>query len=66
MPTSGILCLFGIILIIICAYLALALPETQGIVFEDSDELFDIEEYDSCFGCVPRGSGSGFLGQCSN
>jgi hypothetical protein len=34
----------------------------SGMVFEDSDELFDIEEYDSCFICLPRGSGTGFLG----
>lgn len=35
---------------------------SSGIIFEDSDELFDIEEYDSCFICIPRGSGTGFLG----
>lgn len=43
-------------------YIFLALPETTGIMFEDSDELFSLEEYDVMGLCFPRGSGSGFLG----
>lgn len=39
------------------------LSPSTGIVFEDSDELFDIEEYDAAMGCCPKGSGSGYLGE---
>eukprot|EP00602_Paraphysomonas_sp_CaronLab_P013438 CAMPEP_0185040418 /NCGR_PEP_ID=MMETSP1103-20130426/38441_1 /TAXON_ID=36769 /ORGANISM="Paraphysomonas bandaiensis, Strain Caron Lab Isolate" /LENGTH=432 /DNA_ID=CAMNT_0027579713 /DNA_START=709 /DNA_END=2007 /DNA_ORIENTATION=+ len=51
------------LLCVLCGvYIFLSLPETTGIVFEDSDALFDMEDYDMCMGCCPRGSGSGFLG----
>ena len=33
-----------------------------GIVFEDADELFDVEDYDTDAICCPKGSGSGFVG----
>jgi hypothetical protein len=44
-------------------YIFLALPETSGLMFEDSDELFSLEEYDVVGFCFPRGSGSGYLGK---
>ncbi|CAE7506673.1 unnamed protein product, partial [Symbiodinium microadriaticum] len=43
-------------------YVFFALPETSGIVFEDADELFDVEDYDTTALCCPKGSGSGFVG----
>lgn len=53
---------YAILITMIGVYIFLALPETTGLMFEDSDELFSLEEYDVVGLCFPRGSGSGFLG----
>lgn len=44
-------------------YVFLALPETTGLMFEDSDALFSLEEYDVIGFCFPRGTGTGYLGR---
>jgi hypothetical protein len=55
---------YAALLTLVGVYVFLALPETTGLMFEDSDELFSLEEYDVVGYCFPRGTGSGYLGTC--
>ena len=57
---------YAILMTCVGVYIFLALPETTGLMFEDSDELFSLEEYDVIGLCFPRGSGSGYLGRVGN